>query len=110
MLRAIAATIPKRSVMRPVTAAAAQAQSAMQDAAAAKQQASQAEQKATQAEQKAEEYRKQREEQLQHGLVEPLSKEMRAAYYPERRADGGARTEAHRSFDLLDRDIGLARP
>jgi len=35
---------------------------------------------------------------------------MRAAYYPERRTDGGARTEAHRSFDMLDRDIGLTRP
>ena len=34
---------------------------------------------------------------------------MRAAYYPECRADGSARTKAHRSFYMLDRHIGLAR-
>ena len=42
--------------------------------------------------------------------VEASSKEMRTAYYAERCADRGAGTEAQRSFDMLDRDIGLARP
>jgi hypothetical protein len=35
-----------------------------------------------------------REEQLRHGLIEPASKEMRAPYYPERRARWGTGTEA----------------
>ena len=35
---------------------------------------------------------------------------MRDAYYNERRADAGAGTEAQRGFDMLDRDVGLARP
>ncbi len=35
---------------------------------------------------------------------------MRAAYYAKRWAYRGTGTEAHRSFDVLDRDIGLARP
>src|SRR5271165_7536537 len=35
---------------------------------------------------------------------------MRVAYYKERRADARAGTEAQRSFGMLDRDVGLARP
>ena len=35
-----------------------------------------------------------REKQLRHGLIEAPSEEMRAAYYNERQADAGARTEA----------------
>jgi hypothetical protein len=35
---------------------------------------------------------------------------MARAYYKTRRADAGAWTEAQRSFKMLDRDVGLARP
>jgi hypothetical protein len=35
---------------------------------------------------------------------------MRDANESERGADAGARTEAQRGIDMLDRDIGLARP
>ena len=51
-----------------------------------------------------------RDEQLRHGLFEALSEEMRHTYWKERQADAGTRTEAQRSFDMLDRDVGLARP
>ena len=51
-----------------------------------------------------------REEQLRHCLIEAPAEEMRGAYYEERRADAGAGTEAQRGFDMLDRDVGLARP
>jgi hypothetical protein len=51
-----------------------------------------------------------REEQLWHGFVETPAEEMRGANYVERRADAGAWTEAQRSIDMLDRDLGLASP
>jgi hypothetical protein len=51
-----------------------------------------------------------REEQFRHGLVEAPAVEMRLAYYRERRADAGARAEAQRGFDMLDRDVRLTRP
>src|SRR6516165_349011 len=35
---------------------------------------------------------------------------MRGAYFYERRADAGARTEAQRGLDMLDRDVRLAGP
>ena len=51
-----------------------------------------------------------RDEQLRHGLFEALSEEMRGAYCEERQADTVTWTEAKRSFNMLDRDVGLARP
>src|SRR5207248_5320551 len=36
--------------------------------------------------------------------------EMRGTYYQERRADAGTGTEAQRSVDVLDGDVGLTRP
>src|SRR5215831_2025734 len=50
------------------------------------------------------------EEQLRHGLIEAPAQEMGLAYYIERRADAGAGTEAQRGLDMLDRNVGLARP
>ena len=50
------------------------------------------------------------QEKLRCCLVEAPAGEVRGAYYKERRADAGAGTEAQRSFNMLDRDIGLARP
>src|SRR5271157_3248199 len=50
------------------------------------------------------------EEQLRHGLIEAPAQEMGLAYYIERRADAGAGAEAQRGLDMLDRDVGLARP
>jgi hypothetical protein len=50
-----------------------------------------------------------REAQLRHGLIEAPSEEMRCAYLKERRADAGAGAEAQRGFEMLDRDVGLAR-
>ena len=35
---------------------------------------------------------------------------MRAADYNELRAEPGAGTEAQRGLEMLDRDVGLARP
>ena len=35
---------------------------------------------------------------------------MRGAYCKERHADAGAGTEAQRGIEMLDRDVGLARP
>jgi hypothetical protein len=35
---------------------------------------------------------------------------MRGTYYQERRADAGTGTEAQRGVDVLDRDVGPARP
>src|SRR5271169_3057197 len=51
-----------------------------------------------------------REEQLRHGLLEAPTAEMRRAYCLERIADMGAGTEPQRGFEMLDRDVGLARP
>src|SRR5208282_3177714 len=51
-----------------------------------------------------------REEQLRHRLIEAPAEEMGVAYLQERRADPGARTEAQRGLDMLDRDVGLACP
>ena len=51
-----------------------------------------------------------REEQFWHRLVETPRQEMRAAYCNELGADTGARTEAQRGIDMLDRDVGLAGP
>src|SRR5262249_15668910 len=50
------------------------------------------------------------EEQLRHGLIEARAQEMGLAYYIERRADEGAGAEAQRGLDMLNRDVGLARP
>ena len=51
-----------------------------------------------------------REEQFRHGLIKAPGQKMRGSYHVERPADAGAGTEAQRSFNMLDRDIGLARP
>ena len=51
-----------------------------------------------------------REEQLWRCLIETPAEEMRGAYYGELVTDAGAGTEAQRGYDMLDRDIGLARP
>ena len=42
--------------------------------------------------------------------METPAVEMRGAYYKERRAAAGTRTEAQRGLDVLDRNVGLARP
>jgi hypothetical protein len=49
------------------------------------------------------------EQQLWDGLIQSPSEEMRAAYQGERHT-AGAWAEAQRSFEMLDRDVGLARP
>jgi hypothetical protein len=49
------------------------------------------------------------DEQLRRGLFEAPSEEMRGAYCEERQADTVTWTEAKRSFNMLDRDVGLAR-
>jgi len=51
-----------------------------------------------------------REEQFRHGLVEASAQEMRDANESERRADADAGTEAQRGFEVLDCEVGLARP
>jgi hypothetical protein len=51
-----------------------------------------------------------REQQFRHGLIEAPADEMRGTYYQERRADAGTGTEAQRGVDVLDRDVGPARP
>ena len=50
-----------------------------------------------------------REEQLRRCLIEAPAEETRGAYYTERHADTGARTEPQRRFFMLNRDLGLAR-
>jgi len=42
--------------------------------------------------------------------METPAVEMRGAYYKERRATTGTGTKAQRGLDMLDRDVGLARP
>ena len=51
-----------------------------------------------------------RELQLRHRLVEAPGVEMRGADNKERRADAGARTEAQRGFDMLDRKCRVCPP
>src|SRR5271167_623988 len=51
-----------------------------------------------------------REQQFWHCFLEPSTKEMCLAYREERRADPRAWAEPHRDFDMLDPDVGLARP
>src|SRR5262249_18626588 len=51
-----------------------------------------------------------RDEQFRHRLMETPAVEMRGAYYKERRAAAGTRTEAQRGLDMLDRNVGFARP
>src|SRR5438105_11078792 len=51
-----------------------------------------------------------REEEFRHSLVEPPSKEMSTTHYRKRVGDAGARAEAQRGLNMLDRIVGLARP
>jgi len=50
------------------------------------------------------------EQQLWDGVIESPSEEVRPAYQGERLADPGARAEAQRCFEMLDRNVELARP
>src|SRR5215472_15803162 len=50
-----------------------------------------------------------RHEQLRYRLLEAAAEAMRGADCIERCADAGAGTKAQRDFDMLDRDVGLAR-
>jgi hypothetical protein len=50
-----------------------------------------------------------REEQFRYRLIEAPSEEMRGAYHAELGADARARSEAQRSFGVLDRTVGPAR-
>src|SRR6516162_8599764 len=51
-----------------------------------------------------------RQEKFRHRLIEAPSEEMCGAYYHERSAGTGARAKTQSGFDMLDRDVGLARP
>ena len=51
-----------------------------------------------------------REEQIRHRLFEASAEETRFAHLKDRVGDADARTEAQRSLEMLDRDIGLACP
>src|SRR5690242_16407966 len=51
-----------------------------------------------------------REEEFRHSLVEPPSKGTSTTHYRKRVGDTGARAEAQRGLNMLDRIVGLARP
>src|SRR6516225_7078735 len=51
-----------------------------------------------------------RQEKFRHRLIKAPSEEMCGAYYHERSANTGAWAETQSGFDMLDRDVRLARP
>src|SRR5215472_9780301 len=51
-----------------------------------------------------------REAEVRHRLIEAPAKEMRYAHCKARRPDSGARAEPQRRLEMLDRNVGPARP
>src|SRR5580700_5463789 len=51
-----------------------------------------------------------REQEFRHCLIKTPAEELREAYICERRTDSGSGAEVQRGLEMLDRDVGIARP